>query len=133
MRNAMLAVLASVAVSGCISDPQRESLAYKPHALTEDETARVETDVRRHLENPDALFAGLGAASSSSGSLVVCGWVRRRDYGFPEYARFPENRPFAVRYEQRAGLRGFKMVHFANVKTEAPPLYKYCSDKGIRL
>ena len=134
MRKFLMTAATAVALSGCVSaTPPREPLEYQVHMLTSEETAHVEGDVRRYLRNPEALFAGLNAAQAPSGSVVVCGWVRRKYYDFTEYARFPANRPFAARYERGSSgrLRGFQMVHFADVKAQAPPLYTYCAQRGI--
>ena len=134
MRKFLMTAATTVALSGCVStNPPQEPLEYQVHMLTSEETAHVEGDVRHYLRNPEALFAGLNAAEAPSGSVVVCGWVRRKYYDFTEYARFPANRPFAARYERGSSgrLRGFQMVHFANVKAEAPPLYTYCAQQGI--
>ena len=136
MRKFLMTAATAVALSGCVSatSPQ-EPLEYQVHMLTSEETAHVEGDVRRYLRNPEALFAGLNAAQAPSGSVVVCGWVRRKYYDFTEYARFPANRPFAARYDRGSSgrLRGFQMVSFANEKAEAPPLYTYCSRRGISM
>ena len=136
MRKFLMAAATTVALSGCVSatSPQ-EPLDYQMHMLTSEETAHVESDVRRYLRNPEALFAGLNAAEAPSGSMVVCGWVRRKDYDFTEYARFPANRPCAARYDRGSSgrLRGFQMVSFANEKAEAPPLYTYCAQRGISM
>lgn len=134
MRKFLVVVATASVLSGCVATtPPQESREYQVHMLTSEETAHVEGDVRRYLRNPDALFAGLHAAQTPSGSVVVCGWVRRKDYDFTEFARFPANRPFAVAYERGSSgkLRGFQMVHFANTKAEAPPLYTYCIQRGI--
>src|SRR5690606_10311508 len=103
------------------------------HTLTQAELATIEADIRSHLENPAAHFSGLKAARSSSGSLVVCGWVNPKD-DFPEFVRYVGHRPFAATYSFNSGkLQGFQMTHFANVKEEAPPVYKHCTERGMTL
>ncbi|MDQ2635201.1 MAG: hypothetical protein M3Y78_15900 [Pseudomonadota bacterium] len=130
MRKVLLVAIAASA-AGCVSPAPAPD--YEPRPLTADEVRQVETDIRRELRNPDALFSGLKGAASPTGPFVVCGWVNQRD-DFDEFPRFVGHRPFVANYADRQGtLREFRMVYLANVKSEAPPLYSYCSRKKIPL
>lgn len=123
---------AFVTSAGCAAIPPEQE-QYTTYALSQEEAQQVEAGVLRELEVADGLFVGLRAVKSASGSSVVCGWVRVRSDDF-EYARYPDNRPFAVTYmEGPEGIQNFRLVYFANVKSESPPLYNYCSQRGIVL
>lgn len=124
---------AGLALAGCVSTPTVEHEAPRPHTLTRNEVRQVEEAMRRELRNSDALLSVLKAAEEPSGSIIVCGWANLRD-DFPQFVRYIGHRPFAARYRPtQAGLRDFRIVHFAMVKSEAPPVYLYCSQRGIAL
>lgn len=129
----LLSGFAAAVLSSCASTAPEKPGDYAPHALTREEARRVEADVRRRLQNPDALFSGLKAARSRSGPFVVCGWVNLRD-GNPEFVRYVGHRPFAASYaDGPADLRDLQALTLAKVKSEAPPLYTYCSRRGMPL
>lgn len=108
-------------------------VSHSVHELTETEKQMIRADLLVALKTSDALFSTVRASVSSSGEMTVCGWIRVRS-GFPDYARYPHNRPFVVTYTYRPGqLRDFRLVHFANTKDEVTPLYVRCSVLGIPL
>lgn len=126
-------IACAAVLTGCVTTPSIERGRYTPHSLTREEARRVEIDVLRGIRASDALFSSMKAAKSASGSFVVCGWVRVRS-PMAEYASYPDNRPFAVSYARGpASFQGFRLVHFADVKRKAPPLYAFCSERGIAM
>ena len=134
MRLAMLvSVGLLVFLMGCVTAPQDGVDSNTPHDLTDAEKHRIKSDVLVALTTQDALFSSVRAVISRSGKMTVCGWVRVKS-DFPDYPRYPDNRPFVVTYtyEQRQ-LRDFRLVHFANTQSEVPPLYVLCSTLGIPL
>lgn len=134
MRSAMLVALGLlVLLTGCVTAPSDLSDLNTPHDLTDAEKQRIKADLLIALKTPDALFSTVRAAISRSGKMTVCGWVRVKS-DFPDYPRYPDNRPFVVTYtygEQR--LRDFRLAGFANTQSEGPPLYARCSALGIPL
>ena len=122
-----------VLLSGCVTQAEAPVEPHSVHELTEAEKQRIKADLLTALKTSDALFSTVRAAVSSSGTMTVCGWVRVKS-DLPDYAKYPDNRPFVVTYaygpEQ---LRDFRLVQFANTKAETPPLYIRCSALGIPL
>lgn len=134
MRSAMLVFLGSlVFLTGCIPAAKDAPRRYTPHDLSDAEKRQIKADLLVALNTPDALFSTVRAAISRSGQMTVCGWVRVRSE-FPDYPRYPENRPFVVTYTYGGSrLRDFRLVRFAAAESEIPPLYVRCSDLGIPL
>lgn len=119
-------------LTGCVTAPQAGADSSALHDLTDAEKHRIKSDILVALKTQDALFSSVRAVISRSGKMTVCGWVRVKS-DFPDYPRYPDNRPFVVTYTYGEQLGDFRLVHFANAKSEAPPLYIHCSALGIPL
>lgn len=134
MRLSLLLVVGSLfLLSGCVTETEEVIERHEIHDLTEAEKQRIKADLLVALNVPDALFSTVRSAVSVSGQMTVCGWIRVRS-DFPDYPRYPDNRPFVVTYNYDAEqLRDFRLVHFANTKSQVPPLYVRCSALGISL
>ena len=134
MRLAMLlSVGLLVFLTGCVTAPEDGPDPSTLHDLTDAEKHRIKSDLLVALKASDALFSTVRAVVSRSGKMTVCGWVRVKS-DFPDYPRYPDNRPFVVTYMyEEPHLRDFRLVHFANTQSEVPPLYVLCSTLGIPL
>lgn len=122
-----------VLLGGCVTQMTTPAESHSIHDLIDTQKRRIRDDLLVGLNVSDALFSTVRAAVSSSGTMTVCGWVRVRS-DFPDYPRYPDNRPFVVTYTYDGGqIRNFRLVHFANSKAEVPPLYVRCSALGIPL
>lgn len=133
MRSAVLVALGLLLLlTGCATAAKDAPARPTLHDLTDDEKQRVKADLLVALKTQDALFSTVRAAISRSGTMTVCGWVRVKS-DFPDYRRYPDNRPFVATYTYGAQLGDFRLIHFANTKSEVPPLYIHCSALGIPL
>ena len=134
MRSPLLLLLGSLhLLSGCVTAPDKAIEPNSIHELTEPEKQQIKADFLVALKVPDALFSTVRASVSASGQMTVCGWIRVKS-AFPDYPRYPDNRPFVVTYTYKAErLSDFRLVHFANTKAEVTPLYVRCSQLGIPL
>lgn len=134
MRLSLLLVFGSVfLLSGCVTATETVVERHTIRELTEAEKQRIKADLLVALKVPDALFSTVRAVVSASGQMTVCGWIRVKS-DFPDYPRYPDNRPFVATYtNEKEQLRDFRLIHFANTKSEVPPLYARCSAFGIPL
>lgn len=134
MRSPLVLILAwLLMLGGCVIRTDTAIEAHSIHELTDAEKQQIRADLLVGLKVPDALFSTVRAAISSSGKMTVCGWVRVKS-DFPDYPRYPDNRPFVVTYTYKAErLSDFRLVYFANTKAEVTPLYVRCSELGIPL
>ena len=134
MRSPLVIALGSLLLSsGCVASNDTAIEPHSIHELTETEKERIKADLLVALKVQDALFSTVRAAVSTSGAMTICGWVRVRS-AFPDYPRYPDNRPFVVTYTYTAEhMRDFRLVYFAKTKAEVPPLYVRCSELGIPL
>lgn len=120
-------------LTGCITATKEGPDPGTPHHLTDAEKRRIKADLLVALSTRYALFSTVRAVISRSGKMTVCGWVRVKSE-FPDYPRYPDNRPFVVTYTyDESALRDFRLLHFAKAQNEVTSLYVLCSDLGIPL
>jgi len=125
--------LIAAILAGCVTDEPSEHERYSAFSPSTEEARQIEAHVQKSLKISDALFAGLRTVSSSSGIIYVCGWVRARSDAY-DYARYPNNRPFAARFTLGGDkIQHFRLIHFAGVKIEASAVYIYCAQRGMPL
>ena len=134
MRPSKSAVYGSlILLCGCATQADVPTASHTRHELTETEKQRIRADLLLALKTSDALLSTVRTVVSSSGEMIVCGWVRVKSE-FPDYAKYPDNRPFVITYTYGPGqLRDFRLVHFAKKKADVTPLYVRCSSVGIPL
>lgn len=133
MRSLLFILLGALhLLSGCVAAGKAVEL-HSLHDLTESEKHQIKDDLLVALKVQDALFSTVRAAVSASREMTVCGWIRVKS-DFPDYPRYPDNRPFVVTYTYDVErLRSFRLVYFAKTKDEVTPLYVRCSELGIPL